>query len=247
MDKDITSQLENLSFTPSEAKVYLALTEIGQTSAGEIIKKTRLHRSVVYECLEKLIDRKLVFQLKKKNIAYFQTVDPTRILQEAESKRELAKNLVKRLKEINAEKLPEITIYEGVEVYKKFWLGTVKNLPAGSTDYVAGSIGARWQELMGAQTKQFIRVKEQRKIKWKMIVFARDPLELELAKKSPELNEYRLIDKKFAKEGNFNIFGNQSLILHSGTEPMIIEIKNKTLIRVFQNIFDILWESAEKI
>ena len=57
--------------------------------------------------------------------------------------------------------------------------------------------------------------------------------------------ECRLIDKNVSKEGNFNIFGNESVVLHSATEPMIIEVKNQSLVKVFQNLFDILWDSGK--
>jgi len=247
MKPQITTQLQELSFSPNEAKVYSALLEIGQTSAGEVIKKVQLHRSVVYETLDKLIARKLVFRLEKNKISYFQVADPARILTNIESQKSIAKKLVPLLKKSFDETLPEITIYEGVESYKKFWLDSVKRLPVGGTDYVAGSMGNAWYDVMGRDHKKYLDTRIKRKIKLKMIIFQKDDVEIEMLKKYPKLHEYRLVNKKFEREGNFNVFENESVILQSITEPMVIEIKNKTLVRVFRNLFDILWEMGRKV
>lgn len=241
MSNQIISQLQELNLSLNEAKVYTALLEIGQTSAGEVIKKTLLHRSVVYETLDKLISKKLVFKLEKQNIAFFQVTDPSRLLENVKSQEEIVLELIPKLKEMIDTKLPEITVYEGLESYKRFWLDSVLNMPIGSTDYIAGSIGKKWWDYMGNEAKIYHDIKRKRKIHWKMIVFEIDLLELELLKSEPKLHEYRLIEKGVSLDGNFNVLGQESVILHSATEPMIIEIKNPTLVKVFQNIFDILW------
>lgn len=247
MNEQIVGQLQSLNLSLNEAKVYAALLEIGQTSAGEIIKKTQLHRSVVYETLDKLINKKLVFKIEKQNIAHFQPTDPQRLLQNIKNQEDLAQDLIPRLKSLIDTKLPEITVYEGVEAYRRFWIESVKHMPEGSIDCVAGSIGKKWWDYMGKDAKIYHEIKRKRKIKWKMVVFNKDPLDLKLLKSDPKLNEYRLIEKAISLEGNFNVLGDESVILHSATEPMIIEVKNPTLVKVFQNIFDILWSIGKPL
>lgn len=247
MKSDIIKKLEELDLSRNEAKVYTSLLEIGQTSAGNIIKKNRLHRSVVYETLDKLKARKLVFEVKKKSIAYFQATDPAKLLEYAKAKQRIAENLLPQLKEMTEEGLPEINVYEGIEAYRRFWIDVINTLPIGSTAYIAGSISEKWNELLGKDLEEFSTARIKRKIKWKMIVFEENPSEFVLAKKNPELNEFRLVKKDVNKFGNFNVFGKDSLILHSVAEPMVIEIKNKIFFLVFKNIFDILWESGKKI
>lgn len=247
MNTKILTQLQDLNFSPNEAKVYSALLEIGQTSAGAIIKETRLHRSVVYETLDKLIYRKLVFKLEKNKISYFQATNPSRILEDVERQKEIAESLIPQLKNFFNEKLPEITIYQGLESYRRFWLDSIQKMPVGSTDYIAGSIGDKYFEYFGDDFKKYEKIQAQRKIKWKSILFNRDAVDMDHLKKYPKLNEFRFIDRKFERDGNFNILGDESVLLHSATEPMIIEIKNKTLVKVFRNLFDVLWEIGEEV
>jgi sugar-specific transcriptional regulator TrmB len=247
MKQNISEKLLALGFSSNESKVYTALLELGQTSTGPIIRKTQLHRSVVYETLDKLIDRNLIFKLNKHKISYFQATDPTIILDNAEREQKIAQGLVPELKKFINTKLPEINVYQGQESYGRFWLDSYKNLPIGTIDYVSNSVGKRWQELTGNYYKEIMKVRQKREIKWKMIVMEKDDIEMDLIKKYPSLHEYRIIKKEIHRFGNFNILGDKSVILQSTTEPMIIEIKNETLVKVFQNIFDILWESGKKI
>ena len=248
MNEQIIGQLQLLNLSLNEAKVYSALLEIGQTSAGEIIKSTLLHRSVVYETLDKLIAKKLVIKVDKQSIAFYQTTDPSRILQNIKSQEEIALELLPKLKDLADSKLPEIVVYEGIESYRRFWLDSVNKMPEGSTDYVAGSIGKKWFDFLGKDYEKFLALRVKRNIKWRMIVFEKEQIEEELLKKYPKLNEFRLVSQsKAPKDGNFNILGDESVILHSATEPMIIEIKNPTLVKVFRNIFDLLWSTGKPL
>lgn len=247
MNTIIKSKLQELGFSKNETLVYSALLEIGRTSAGKIITETKLHRSVVYETLARLIDKKLVFKMKENKISYFQATDPARILDNINSQQQTAQELIPKLTKIIGTKLPEINVYRGLSSYRRFWLNSYYKLPAGTIDYISNSVGKRWMELMGEDIEAIMNTRIKRKIKWQMIVMEKDQVETELVKKYPALHEYRLVKKEIHRFGNFNIFGDESVILQSTTEPMIIEIKNETLVKVFRNIFDILWESGQEI
>ncbi|MDO8650011.1 MAG: helix-turn-helix domain-containing protein [Candidatus Berkelbacteria bacterium] len=247
MDSRLLVQLEELNVPQNEAKVYLALLDIGQTSAGEVIRRTGLHRSVVYESLDRLIDRKLVYKLEKQKIAHFQATNPVHLAERTKAQHSLALDLVPLLTKLVGKKSPEITIYEGLEAYKRYWVEAMNRLPEGSTDYVAGSLGSGWYDLYGKSAKKLVDIHIKRKIKWHMIVFDKDEVELNLKKRYPELHQYRYVPGKSLQQGNFNVFGDDTVVLQSIKEPMVIEIRNKVLAQVMKNIFDILWDSGQRI
>ncbi len=249
MREDLIKKLTLLEFSEKEAKVYMALSEIGQTSAGEIIKATGFHRNVVYTALDKLINRKLAFRVTRKNIAFYQITNPAQLEENARKKLEVSSEVSKALSKYLDSTIPEIKIHEGVEVYKNFWFSAYKRLPKNSTDYVAGSIGEKWLDFFGERdNKKLQKLRVERGLVWQMVIFDKNDFELELTQKYPELNKYRLVDKKSApKEGNFNIFNDEWVILHSAVEPMIIEIRSKSLAKVFKNIFDLLWEMGREL
>ncbi|NCO44127.1 hypothetical protein GW889_01200 [Candidatus Berkelbacteria bacterium] len=247
MKNDIISQLEQLHLSKNEAITYTALVENGQSPAGVIIKKTGLHRNIVYETLEKLIDRTLVFKLEKKNIQHFQALDSNRLVDEAQSQLNTATEIAKKLSSIRSGDLPDITIFEGVEAYRKYWLNKYQSLPVGSEDLVAGTIGPKWHEhITPYYTKKIDAIRKRRKIKWKMIVFNEEDIQQDLARFDRTINEYRLIKRPHSYPGNFNVMAD-CVLLHSADRPLLIEVKDKLLIQVFTNIFEVLWETGKDI
>lgn len=247
MVTSLLSRLDDLHLPKNEAAVYVAVAQLGTTSTGDIIRKTRLHRVLVYEALDRLVSKRLVWKFSKHKIAHFQLTDPERLLQNAQEQVDVAHSAIRDIKKLLTTKGPEINVYEGIEDYRRFWIESAKRFPVGSTDYVAGSIGNLWHEYMGKTADTLFKIRIERKIKWKMLIFYRDQADLQLLHKYPKLHEYRFIDKHASRFGNFNVFEKTSVILHSATEPMIIEVKNDTLVKVFQNLFDILWESGKPI
>ena len=59
------SILEDIGLTNAEIKVYLALLELGSSTAGPILEKSKLQNSVVHMTLNKLIDKGFVTFIKE--------------------------------------------------------------------------------------------------------------------------------------------------------------------------------------
>ena len=55
-----TRILEDIGLTNAEIKIYLALLELGTSTAGPILEKSGLQNSVVHMTLKKLVDKGLV-------------------------------------------------------------------------------------------------------------------------------------------------------------------------------------------
>lgn len=244
--EQLIDQLSSLQLSKSEAKTYLALLSTGPTTAGEIIRRTGLHRAVVYASFDKLIERNLVMKFEKGKIAHFQPLSPNRLTEYAKSLLASAEAMVPSLSRLMDTHLPEITVHEGLEAYRAFWLDVQERLPVGSTQYIAGSIGDRWFQLMEPVADRYTKRRMQRRITWKMIVYKRDEIDMNLLEKYPKLHEYRLIDRpNMVRRGNFNICGDQSVVLHDATQPLLVEIRSEALVAVFNDLFDLLWDVGE--
>jgi septum site-determining protein MinD len=74
-----TKILEEVGLTPNESKVYLSLIELGSSSATQIIQKAGLHRAVVYDLLERLIEKGLVGYVIKGRKKFFEATNPERL------------------------------------------------------------------------------------------------------------------------------------------------------------------------
>lgn len=240
--------LVQLGFTSHEADIYLALIEIGKTGAGEVIKKTGLHRNIVYDTLEKLIAKKLVTRVFGKNIAQFQVTDPGGILEKQKANLALAESIIPDLM-MQATTKNDIIIWDGLEGFRKFSLSYMEKMQKDTTFYVIGSIGDRWYEHMGNAAKRYLKIKRERKIHWKMVSYE-DPDESEMDKKNIQennLDEVRILPKRQKSPANILIWGD-SIALQIFAEPIsVVEIKNKALAEAYLLYFETLWETGKKL
>ena len=128
------SILKELGLTANEAKVYVALLELGSTPAGPLIKKAKMFRAAVYDLLEMLIEKGLVSYVIKANRKYYEAHDPERLLEYIESRKqeldekreELEKILpsLRLMKKLSKEQ--EASIYEGKKGLKSIYEDILK-------------------------------------------------------------------------------------------------------------------------
>ncbi|MFH1915970.1 MAG: helix-turn-helix domain-containing protein [Nanoarchaeota archaeon] len=75
--KDIA--LTEFGFSENESKIYLALLTHGMLNPTKIAEKTCLHRSYVYDTLERMLEKGLVSEVYIEKKRHFQAVDPAMI------------------------------------------------------------------------------------------------------------------------------------------------------------------------
>ena len=79
--------LERIGLNRNEAKVYLALIIRGQATASELVKAIGVHRNIVYDNLEKLIEKGLVSFIVDGAKRKFIAQDPAAIIDYLQSKK----------------------------------------------------------------------------------------------------------------------------------------------------------------
>ncbi len=120
------SIFEDIGLTKREINVYLALLEIGSTTITEIINKTGIPSSKIYEILKKLQNKGLVSYVKIKNKRHYQAADPKSILTFLDEKRTRIKETIPQLlaKQKLAKKKQSVEMFEG----KKAIFNQLRNL-----------------------------------------------------------------------------------------------------------------------
>src|SRR3989338_8276725 len=76
MEENKLADLLKIGLTEGEAKIYVALLELGPSSVGPIKKRTKISHSNIYEILERLINKGVVTTIISNNIKIFQSVSP---------------------------------------------------------------------------------------------------------------------------------------------------------------------------
>ena len=141
-----TKILEEIGLTANESKVYLSLIELGSSSAGQIIQKTGLHRAVVYDLLERLIEKGLVGHVITGRKKYFEATNPQRLKQILKEKENKLDTILPQLLELSKfQTALDVKIYKGKEGLKTVFENIIRNKP---TEWLSlGSSGQTFEVL----------------------------------------------------------------------------------------------------
>lgn len=246
-NKNLQTQLTRLGFSEHEAKIYLVLLELGLSSTGPIIKKTGLHRNIVYETLNKLVSKKLAGESNQRGVKHFKVLNPERILSDTENKFNIAKGLLPQLLNLKQKEKVEVVVYEGLSGFQTALKNAVDYIKPGHPNLVMGAGGKRFYQAMGDDIKYYDNTRVKKRIVSKMIAVESQRKEFAGPKTSRRLlMEFRYLPDDLLNPSGTVIFDNRVLLQIYSDTPMVIEINSKEVAKSYRNYFNLLWKIAKK-
>jgi len=247
-----TEILEQIGFTKGEIRVYLALLELGETTTGPVIEKSRITGSKVYEILDRLIKKGLVSYITKEKTRYFQPASPKRILDyisqreiELENKKvEIEKVLPElELKLKEKEKVQSSHIYEGYEGIKTVF-NLILEILNPNEEYLAFTLGEELKQKNVILLLKNYHIKRiQKKIKVKIIANEKDKPIFE-----KELKNLKYLEVKYYKNpvplGIF-IFKDYIATFTFKEKPTAFLIKSEQIGDSYKDFFYSLWNASK--
>lgn len=114
---NIIAQMEKLGLNGRQAKVYLALLQLGSGTAIDIAKSTRLKHPTVYDVLDVLKERALVSETYEGGKKRFSAENPDRLRIAEEERNRTLDELLPDLQALyrGGEKRPRVRVYVGKE------------------------------------------------------------------------------------------------------------------------------------
>lgn len=243
--------LRKIGLTDNEIKVYLSLLKLGPSKTGMIIRKSGLHSSRVYECLERLQSKGLVSYSIKSNRKCFEATNPNRLLdyleekgKELEEQKSAVKGILPDLvSEQKASPLQEVNIYSGFKGIKSLLKNLLEELKGGGEYNVFGSKGDI-KTFLGPYFKIYQKTKAKYRIKSRLIV-EEDAWNKNLAKEY--IGKARFITSNTSGPTDTFVY-NDKVILFIWKEdpPFAVLIKNKSAAQSYKSYFELLWRGARK-
>lgn len=119
--EDLIEQLKKLNLTDKEARVYLALLELGPATPYKIAKRSRLKRPTAYVIAEELIEKGLIIQVTGEKNKLYMARSPEAYFEEVEDRLISAKRALPELMALQRKKSekPNILYFEGVDGIKQ--------------------------------------------------------------------------------------------------------------------------------
>ncbi len=243
-----TSVLEDLGLTNAQIKVYIALLELGETTSGPVLKKTRLQNSVVYNALNNLIEQGLVSFILKGKRKYFSATDPKNLIDFIEDKKEQLQELIPKLiKKQKLEKVKqEATIFLGWKGVYNAFNQIFEILPKGS-EYIG--FGAGFEEQYDEDVKRFFREYQKKRnlkrYKVKLIANEKSRKQVESYKYYTKFGkpEFKFVPG-FAPVGVI-IFGDNVLNVAFEEIPVAVITTSKQIAESYRRFFYAMWAVAK--
>ncbi len=236
--------LENFGLTPTEEKVYMALLRLGSSPAADIIRKTQLHRTTVYDVLERLIEKGVVSFIVQNKINYYTASNPSKFLdiaseeiKLAENKKVLAKKIISEIKLIKEETRaqPIAQIFSGSNGLKTIMNDVINT----EKDFIEFGVEGRLKDILPIFTEQWANQRRKRNIKAKIIC-----TEGSIAP-TWKLNEIKFVPKEYQSPAFTLIYGNKVAMFLQEEPILIILIESDKLAQSYQNYFKLLWKIAK--
>lgn len=237
-----TQILEDIGLTTAEVKVYLALLELGSSTAGPVIERSGLQSSVVHLTLPKLAAKGFISVVKEGKRSHYSAADPRAISNFIDEKKAQFEQLLPALalKQQMAKQRPQVALYEGAKGIKEL---LYELLEAGGKEH--HTIGSPIESVMlgDAWWEQYHRRRAAKGI------FARLLFNESLRAWGAE-SRYPKREIRYMREGveplTETIIRNDKIGIIIWTEkPIGFLIHNKTAAESYDRYFELLWKGAK--
>jgi len=240
-----TEILQDIGFTNAEIKIYLALLELGTSTAGPILEKSGLQNSVVHMTLNKLIDKGFVTFVKEGKRNHYQAADPKHIVEYINEKKERYEQILPELllKQTQAKEKPEVKMFRSIKGIKEMLL---ELLDANGKEHHTFGSSVKSLMISDAWWISYHKKRAEKGILAKL-VFNESLREWNAAKKYSN----DLVQVKYHKAGfeplTETIIRNDKVGIIIWTDkPIGILIHNKEAAESYDKYWRILWNAAKK-
>jgi len=228
--------LRTAGLTDNESKVYLALLDLGPALAGQIARKSGLHRRTVYDTTEMLIQKGLIGYILQNNRRVFSASNPERILDILHEKESVLSPFISQLQEkYHASKSKDETLFfkgrEGLKTVFEDQLNYSEVLVLGANKDAS--------QVLPFYFKWYNQKRSKKKIHLKVIASSRS------ISKIPH-STVRFLPEKYANPLAINIYGDKTAIILWSKVPHVIVIKSKEISEGYRNYFNLLWRIAKE-
>ncbi|MBI4452709.1 hypothetical protein HY637_04725 [Candidatus Woesearchaeota archaeon] len=239
--------LQKLEISPTAAKVYLALLELGKSSADKVAKRAGTYKANAYDALEKLSQIGLVTALFEDNKKLFLATNPEKlpqIVEEIKEKRiskidELKKELNQIMPQLK-EKYDSIKEKELFEIYRgrKAYKAIINEIVREKPKYWKGFGNFQIQAFFPIDFKKWFK-----NIGVKLFSTKLDEVikRMEAAKETTKV-EVIWLPQEVYMPIVWVVFGENVLIIIYEPDIIVMRIKSEQVVKTFSNQFDYLWE-----
>lgn len=245
----IEQTLEKLGLSKNEAKIYLALLELGQTTILQLARKTQLKRPTIYLIIDSLLKKNLIQTLPKDKKIFYLAENPQQLLIKLQENTKELQTILPDLQSLYSQEKerPRLTFYEGKEGVKKVY-DLIRQSKTEILFY--GSFKAVKEEFL-EHTIKFDQL-----LKRKNFIGAREIVNntkfdkqfaLKINKKGHPKHHVRILPKELLFIDCDNaIFDNKLAIFSIKQDYFVVVIESQNIATCYRAMFEMAWKIAKE-
>lgn len=234
-------ELKELGLTDNEIKVYLSLLSNGILNPTKLAEKTGLHRSYIYDTLERLIEKGIINTVLVDNKKHYQPIDPKSLRETFELKLKNFDSILPQLSSFfkSSKSETNVQLHRGKRVYKTLIKDVLANIKKNDIIYILGADETKLEAIEPIYLEQYLNTIKSKKIKEKIIIAKGN-------KKFPRSNlEYKDIDPKNLDETTVVIYQSKVNIFIWGEPYYLITIESEKVANTYKKQFELIWKIAK--
>ncbi|MCR4369449.1 MAG: hypothetical protein NUV67_06095 [archaeon] len=241
----LENNLGKIGFSPSEIKVYLNLLQRSNSYANKISVETGVNRTNVYEALDRLCAKGVVSFITRNKVKWYEAMPAeslTSVLGAKEAElQKTGESLLTDLKKLKkALSPPKEPLEAGIFVGKKGFRMLFDEMLEARKPIHFFAAELQFKSLFGVYFEQWHKKRIEKGIMQKTIF----PKKMKAQVKQRKLLKYKFVDDEFANPTTTIIYGNATLLINWGKEPIVIKIENREIAKSHLNYFNLIWKSA---
>ncbi|MFA6073436.1 MAG: helix-turn-helix domain-containing protein [Candidatus Woesearchaeota archaeon] len=235
----LEESLQEIGLNRRESICYVALLEIGSSKVGNIVKKTEIPSSKIYEILDKLMRRGLVSYVIKNNVKWYQAVSPNSLISYfEEKKKKLEQILPELLLKQKFSKHQNVELYEGQKAIFTLFTNIIADAKSKEL-YLVFSMN---EENKSPQTNLFFKNLAVRRKEKKLDVRLLKNIKHYTKEKHTKV---KLRYTTFNLPQGTTIFRNYVILLSWTESPVAIKIESEIIANQQREFFLDLWKQAK--
>ena len=233
--KALKENLKEIGLSDSEASIYISLLKTGERSVAEISQDSGLHRTNIYDSIEKLKEKGFISFLLKENKKFYRASDPKLVINYLKEKISKIIPELKRLQSAIKEKIV-VEVFKGKQGMKT----ALKDIILTKQNVVGYSVAGQLRKFLPEFAEYYFREQEKYKIKHKFIYTSGT------VEPPSKFYEIRYLQKEYGGATIIICYGDVLLNLIWEPEIVAIKIKSKSIANAYKDHFKLLWKIAKK-
>jgi sugar-specific transcriptional regulator TrmB len=235
-----------LGLTKNESKIYATLLEKGESSVGAISTNAAINRRNVYDSIDRLIEKGLIFEIRHQKENLYQAVDPRKLMEKVKEKEVALENAMPDLLKMFGQttRAEEVFIYRGIEGWKNYLRDILR---VGKDSYTLGGKGVWTDPKIKSFVEHFIKEADKKKIGLH-ILFDHEVKETNHETLKFYESNHKFLPKGFSTPAAIDVFGDHVVILSNLELGKIDEsssftvIVNQQIADAVRTWFRLIWE-----